>query len=42
MNLNMPLNRVKLHLTRDYKVKIVVHNDEDFNQLYDYFYPKKN
>ncbi len=41
LNMNMPLNRLKLHLDSSYQVKIVVNNDEDFDSLYDYFYPKK-
>jgi hypothetical protein len=41
LNMNMPLNRLKLHLDNTYQVKIVVENDEDFDRLYDYFYPKK-
>ena len=41
LNMNMPLNRLKLHLDNSYQVKIVVSNDEDFDALYDYFYPKK-
>ena len=38
MNMNMPLNRLKMHVSSDYIVKVVVHNDEDFNRLYHYFY----
>jgi hypothetical protein len=41
MNMNVPINRLKLHLDDTYRVKIVVHNDEDFNSLYDYFYGKE-
>lgn len=41
MNLNMPMNRLKLHLSKDYQVKIIVHNDEDYNALRKYFYPPK-
>ena len=40
LNMNVPLNRLKLHLSSDYRVKIVVFNDEDFDRLYDYFHPK--
>ena len=40
MNMQVPLNRLKLHLTSDYKVRVVVHNDEDFARLYEYFYKK--
>lgn len=41
LNMNMPLNRLKLKIDRSYQVKIVVENDEDFDRLYDYFYPKE-
>ena len=40
MNMNVPLNRLKLVLSDKYRVKLVVHNDEDFDQLYEYFHPK--
>lgn len=40
MNLNMPINRLKLHMDDSYVVKVVVHNDQDFNALYEYFYGK--
>lgn len=40
MNLNMPINRLKLHMDDSYVVKVVVHNDQDFNNLYEYFYGK--
>ena len=40
LNMNVPLNRLKLLLSDKYRVKIIVHNDEDFDQLYDYFNPK--
>ena len=39
LNMNVPLNRLKLLLGDEYRVKIIVHNDEDFNQLFDYFHP---
>ena len=41
MNMHVPLNRLKLKLSDQYRVKIVVYNDHDFDQLYDYFNPKK-
>lgn len=41
MNMNQPMTRLKLHLSEDYKVKIIVHNDEDYKALFDYFYPEK-
>lgn len=39
MNMNVPLNRVKLQLSKDYVVKIVVHSDEDYMALQNYFNP---
>ncbi len=38
MNLNMPINRLKLNIDNSYVVKIITHNDNDFNSLYNYFY----
>ena len=42
MNMNMPMNRLKMHLSKDYRVKIVVHNDEDYISLRKYFYPDED
>ena len=40
MNMHVPLNRLKLDLGKDYKVRVIVHSDEDFARLYEYFYKK--
>ena len=40
MDMNMPLNRLKLQLD-GYKVRVIVHNEEDFQKLYDYFNPEE-
>ena len=41
LNMNMPLNRLKLHLDDTYVVKVVAHNDHDYDELYKYFHPEE-
>lgn len=41
LNMTMPLNRLKLHLDDTYVVKVVAHNDEDYDALYKYFHPEE-
>ena len=40
MNMQVPLNRLMLEINKDYRVRVVVNNDEDFARLYEYFYKK--
>lgn len=42
LNMNMPLNRLKLHLDQTYAVHVVAHNDEDYDKLYKYFHPEED
>lgn len=41
LQMTMPLNRLKLHLDDSYVVKVVAHNDEDYDKLYNYFHPEE-
>lgn len=41
LNMNLPLNRLKLFLDSSYVVKVVAHNDKDYDQLYNYFHPEE-
>ena len=41
LNMNMPLNRLKLHLDDTCVVKVVAHNDHDYDELYKYFHPEE-
>ena len=40
MNMQVSLNRLMLEANKDYKVRVVVDNDEDFARLYEYIYKK--
>ena len=42
LNMDVPLNRLKLHLDQSYVVKVVAHNDEDYDKLYKYFHPEED
>ena len=42
LNMDVPLNRLKLHLDQSYVVKVVAHNDEDYDKLYNYFHPEED
>lgn len=42
LNMDVPLNRLKLHLDQSYVVKVVAHNDEDYDKLYRYFHPEED
>ena len=42
LNMDVPLNRLKLHLDQTYVVKVIAHNDEDYDKLYTYFHPEED
>lgn len=42
LNMDVPLNRLKLHLDQTYIVKVIAHNDEDYDKLYSYFHPEED
>ena len=42
LNMDVPLNRLKLHLDQTYLVKVIAHNDEDYDKLYTYFHPEED
>lgn len=41
MNLNIPINRLKMHISDQYKVKIILHDDRDYIALKNYFFPEQ-